>query len=105
MRVLVTGGRDFALPDEVHRILMPIHASSRSRSSDTAMLTASTRSASCGRCSMGIETRWGIRSATANGISTATAPAICATAHASQFKPELGVASLAADGTADMTGS
>jgi hypothetical protein len=25
-RVLVTGGRDFALPDEVHRILAPIHA-------------------------------------------------------------------------------
>ena len=25
MRVLVTGGRDFALPDEVHRILFTIH--------------------------------------------------------------------------------
>jgi hypothetical protein len=24
-RVLVTGGREFALPDEVHRILYPIH--------------------------------------------------------------------------------
>lgn len=25
MRVLITGGRDFNLPDEVHRILWPIH--------------------------------------------------------------------------------
>lgn len=25
MRVLVTGGREFSLPDEVHRILFPIH--------------------------------------------------------------------------------
>lgn len=25
MRVLVTGGRTFAMPDEVHKILMPIH--------------------------------------------------------------------------------
>jgi hypothetical protein len=103
MRVLVTGGRDFNLPDEVHRILMPIHALFTIEELGHGDADGLDTLAKLWACSMGIDTvaypvsdrEWDLYGSRAGNMRNS--------AMLRQFKPELGISFPGADGTADMT--